>query len=145
VYVAQKAVTEGDWLNLRRQLSGWQSSPAEDVDVGADDDICDCELEVLLEVLEELTALEVELVLELEDEGFDCCVDELSVEGEPTVLLLVDNSIEVEVEMVVEELVKDEACQVLPMLDVLEVRAEEVEALLVLVDEEEEEDWLDVI
>jgi hypothetical protein len=37
------------------------------------------------------------------------------------VLLLVDDSVVVEVEMVVEELVKDEACEVLPVLDVLEV------------------------
>ena len=72
-------------------------------------------------MLEEVTVLEVELVLELEDEGLDCCVDKLCVEDELTVPLLVDDSVVVEVEMVVEELVKDEACEVLPVPDVLEV------------------------
>jgi hypothetical protein len=33
VYVAQNAVTDGDWLNWRRQLSGWQSML---VDAGAE-------------------------------------------------------------------------------------------------------------
>ena len=48
-------------------------------------------------------------------------MDELCVEQELTVLLLVDDSVLVEVEMLVKELVADEICEILPVLDVLEV------------------------
>lgn len=58
-------------------------------------------------MLDEVTLLEVKLVLEFEYDEFDYCVDELCVEDELTVLL-VDGSVTVEVEMLVEELVEDE-------------------------------------
>lgn len=65
--------------------------------------------------------LKLELVLELVDEELDCCVDELCVEDELTALLLVNDSVVVDVEMLIEELVEDVVCEVLPVFDVLEV------------------------
>lgn len=65
--------------------------------------------------------LKVELVLVVEDEELDCCVDELCVEDEPIVVLLVVDNVVIDVERLVEELVEDDVCEVLPVLDVLEV------------------------
>jgi len=63
----------------------------------------------------------LEVEFELEDEELDCCADKLCVEDELTVIILVDDSVVGEVEMLVEELVEDEVCEVLSVLDVLEI------------------------
>jgi hypothetical protein len=72
-------------------------------------------------VLEEVIVLKVERVLALEDGELNCCVDEVCVEDELIVALIVDDSVIVEVERIVEELVEDDVCEVLPVVDVFEV------------------------
>lgn len=83
--------------------------------------------------------LKVEIVLALEGEELDCCIDEVCVEDELIVAVVVNGSVVVEVERLVEELVEDDICEVLPVPDVFEVWLEELEALLVLLEEEKED------
>jgi hypothetical protein len=90
-------------------------------------------------VLEEVTLLKAELVLVAKDEELECCIVKLCVEDEFVVVLLVDNNVVVEVEELVEELEEDDVCEVLPVLDVLEVGVEELKALNVLFEEAEDE------
>ena len=90
-------------------------------------------------MLEEVTLLKAELVLVAKDEELECCIVKLCVEDEFVVVLLVDNNVVVEVEELVEELEEDDVCEVLPVLDVLEVGVEELKALNVLFEEAEDE------
>jgi hypothetical protein len=91
-------------------------------------------------MLEEVIVLKVEIVPALEDGELDCCIDEVCVEDELIVALVVNGSVVVEVERLVEEIVEDDVCGVPPVLDVFEIWLEELEALLVLLEEEEEDD-----
>jgi hypothetical protein len=91
-------------------------------------------------VLEEVIVLKVEIVLALEDGELDCCIDEVCVEDKLIVALVVNGSVVVEVERLVEELVEDDVCEALPVLDAFEFWLEELEALLVLLEEEEDDE-----